>query len=554
MAPDGDGSSDGGSGTSGAGGPEDPGTEDDHTDATETSVAGQADGATPGGNSGDATADGGTGERQWTYWVRWPEMSDEEVADYARPLPTGDIHIHRVCRLLPSRGFKEDGGPENFEFISGTPRWLLRHTPLVVTVTAIVFAVAAELSPEVQGLSAIVSVVAPENALLGLGALAPWPILAWLLASVGILDFRDVSKALVVYGVGLLLLVGTAFSFLLVWTTEDPSTIPDNIVFTSGWLLTLFIGGHLLYEGMLKIEYLFANLGEREIVKNEDAYAEFLASMNDALRRDFLQDDLATILPGRAGERIREVGEGTIPVPSSHVFAVLFAGQFGAAWALRDGPQNLGFAVTLVGNVALDLIIVVAAFQFLIVIAYFNRLLNNDFVSSAGERVNLTSEPFHFDGRAGFRDLGRFAIQINLILILAGLYCVYRLYVTGGRVLGTEGISGLGGLDLLLWVFNYLVPVFALALAAGAWIYYSYWAMHEKMERDRKNLCLQYQGTRRDRDGEVPAVGDPMDSFESGPDWTYIQSTPTWPLDNQQLVSMVSGTLSPVLFVLPSLL
>jgi hypothetical protein len=350
------------------------------------------------------------------------------------------------------------------------------------------------------------------------------------------------------------LLVGTAYSFLRVSLAADPSTLPDNIVYTSGYLLTLFLGGILLYEGMLKIEYLFANLGERDIVQNPDAYEEFLDELNAALRRDFLQDDLAAILPGRAGVWIREFGERTIPVPSSHVFAVLFAGQFGAAWALRDGPQNLDFAVTLAGNVALDLIIVVASFQFLVVIAYFNRLLNNDFISSEGERIDLTSEPFHFDGRAGFRDLGRFAIQINVILILAALYCVYRLYVTGGRVLGEGGILGLEGVDLLLWTFSYLVPVLALALAAGAWIYYSYWAMHQKMERDRKNLCLQYQGTSEGLGGEVPAVGDRMDSFETGPDWTYIQSTPTWPLDNQQLVSMVSGTLSPVLLVLPSLL
>lgn len=523
-------------------------------DVIDTGSAGSGDAPVTGGTTEAAVDRARTGETQWTYWVRWPDIVDDDREGDPGALPTGDIHVHRVCRLLPARHAKEDGGPENFEFISGTPRWLLRHTPLVVLTVALIFLVSAELSPQVEGVSAIVSVVAPENAWLGLAALLPWPILGWLLSSVGILDFRDVSKALAVYGIGLLLLVGTAYSFLTVSLAEDPSMLSDNIVYTSGWLLTLFIGGILLYEGMLKIEYLFANLGERDIVQNPDAYEEFLDELNAALRRDFLRDDLATILPGRAGEWIHEVGERTIPVPSSHVFAVLFAGQFGAAWALRDGPQNLGFVVTLAGNVALDLIIVVASFQFLIVIAYFNRLLNNDFVSSDGERIDLTSEPFHFDGRAGFRDLGRFAIQINVILILAGLYCVYRLYVTGGRVLGTEGIMGLEGVDLLLWTFSYLVPVLALALAAGAWIYYSYWAMHQKMERDRKNLCLQYQGTSERKGGEVPAVGDRMDSFETGPDWTYIQSTPTWPLDNQQLVSMVSGTLSPVLLVLPSLL
>lgn len=491
-------------------------------------------------------------EKPWTYWIRWPDVENSARKELGRPLPKGDIHIHRVCRLIPSLQAREDGGPD-FEFIAGTPRWLLRHTPLVILVVGLVFLLSAELSPEVEGVSAIISIAVPENPLF-VAAIVPVPILFWLLSTVGVIEPGDFGKAVVVSGIGLALVIGTAFSFLLAVTAENPSTLPDNIVFTSGYLLTLFLGGHLLYEGMLKIEYLFANLGERDIVKNPDAYEEFLEELEAALRRDFLRDDLASVLPGRVGQWIGDVGERTIPVPTSHVFGVLFSLQFGVVWAIRNGPQNLGFSVTLVGNVALNVLIAVATFQFLIVIAYFNKLLQNDFVSSVGERVNLTSEPFHFDGRAGFKDLGRFAIQINVILILAALYCVYRLYVTGGRVLGAAGITGLEGFELLAWTFSYLVPVFALALAAGAWIYYSYWAMHMKMERDREHMSMLYQGFRKDRDGEVPGVGDPMDEFETGPDWTYIQSTPTWPLNNQRLVSMVSGTLSPVLFIVPSLL
>jgi hypothetical protein len=514
----------------------------------------------PGGT--EPTADGGsTGRGQpdedelWTHWVRWPDIDETQFTEYGNPLPRGDIHIHRVCRLLPSWSTKEGGGPDNFEFISGTPRWLLRHTPLVVLVVGMVFLVSAELSPEVQGISAILSVVSPENSVLLAAALLPVPVLVWLLSSAGILDARDLGKAVVVYGTGLLLVVGTGFSFLLVWAAEDPAALPDNIVFASGYLLTLFVGGHLLYEGMLKIEFLFANLGRRDIIKSEShVYEAFLEELNEALHRDFLRDDLAAVLPGRAGRWARALGERTVGVSTSHVFAVLVSLQFGVLWGVQDGPQNLDFAVTLAGNVVLNVLIVIAAFQFLVVIAYFNRLLRNEFVTEAGERVNLTSEPFHYDGRAGFGDFGRFAIQINIILIVAALYCVYRLYVQGGRVLGAEGMMGLGDVELLLWAFSYLVPVLGLALAAGAWVYYSYWAMHRKMERDREHFCLRYQGKAEDVEGEAPAVGDRMDSFESGPDWECVQNTPTWPVNNQRLVSMVSGTLSPVVLMLPSLL
>ena len=506
-----------------------------------------------GGRPGAGPVGGGVpgGDQQWTHWVRWPEV-DEDVQRGNRPLPTGDLHIHRLCRLYPTREVKAPGGPDRFEFISGTPRWLLRHTPLVVLVVAVVFAVAAELNPAVQGLSAILSVVRPENTLLLVAGLLPWPVLVWLLSSAGVLNGRDLSKAVVVYGLGLLLLVGTGFSALLVVAAEDPSTVPPNIVFTSGYLLTLFVGGHLLYESLLKIESLFVSLGTRDIVKNEDAYDDYLDSLNDALHRDFLRDDLGQVLPGRLGERTRAMAE-RVTVPSSHVFAVLFSLQFGAVWVIGDGPQDLNATVTIVLEVGLNVLVTIAAFQFLVLVRYFHRLLENDFVSAAGERVNLTTEPFHYDGRAGFSDLGRFAIQINLILILGGLYLVYRLYVQGGRALGAGGITSLADVDLVLWLFSYLVPVLALALAAGAWTYYSYWAMHKKMERDREAHCVRFQGTRKNRDGEVPAVGDPMDAFETGPDWSYLMATPTWPLNNQRLLSMVSGTLSPVLLVLPTL-
>jgi hypothetical protein len=491
-------------------------------------------------------------EDQWTYWVRWPDLDGDEPRGSA--LPTGDLHVHRVCRVLPSRTAREPGGPDNFEFISGTPRWVLRHTPLVILTVGLVFAISAEFSPSVQGLSSILSVVSPENTLLAAAAVLPWPILVWLLATAGILDGRDLSKALVVYGTGLLLVVGTGFSFLLVSLAEDPSALPDNIVYTSGYLLTLFVGGHLLYEGLLKIESLIVNFGKRDVVKNRAAYEAFVAELNDALHRQFLQDDLATVLPGRLGERVRAFGARRVDLPTSHVFAALFSLQFAAVWAIRDGPQNLDFAVTLAGNTLLNVVIAAATFQFLVLIRYFNLLLNDDFVSEAGERVGLRSEPFHFDGRAGFSDLGRFAIRINVILIVGGLYLVYRLYVQGGRAVGAAGLTGLGDVELLLWTFSYLVPVLAYALAAGAWLYYSYWAMHAKMERDREHHCLRFQGTRKDRDGEVPAVGDPMDAFETGPDWSYIMDTPTWPVNNQRLVSMASGTVSPVLLILPSLL
>lgn len=538
------------------------------TDAPDDADTGDTESGQTGDGTGsegtppdETTTDGGNPDGQeqvpkdglWTHWVRWPEIGDHDATKYASPLPSSDIHIHRYCRLLPSRRAREDGGP-NFEFISGTPRWLLRHTPLVILVVGLVFLVSAELSPQVQGISAITSVVLPSNPLLLAALVVPGPVLVWLLASSGILDVRDVGKAIVVYGLGLFLLIGTGYSFLLVATAENPATLPDNIVFTSGYLLTLFVGGHLLYEGMLKIEYLFANLGDRDIVKNEDAYEEFLDAMKDALRRDFLRDDLPTVLPGRAGEWIRKEETDRTPIPTSHVFGVLVSVQFGVLWAFQNGPQNLDFSVTLIGNVALNILIVTATFQFLVVIAYFNRLLTNDFVASDGSRVDLTSEPFHFDGRGGFKDLGRFAIQINVILILAALYCVYRLYVQGGRVVGAGGLTELAGEEAVMWAASYLVPVLALGLAGGAWLYYSYWAMHQKMERDREYLCLKYQGDWVDRDGEVPAVGDKMEDFTIGPDWTYVQTTPTWPVNNQRLVSMVSGTLSPVLLMLPSLL
>lgn len=481
-----------------------------------------------------------------TLWIRWTDCRE-------------DVHLHRICepfpavtvtgsfpfvRLDPEPGEKpmfstvgdNDGGEAQFRFVGGLPRWMLRHVPFVILVAMLVLFVGAEFIPRIGGVSDLLPrFTGRDVALFGVYLLVT-PLLLWLLATIGADDHRQFLKgeflrACVVYGLvgGLGFLV--AVSIYLVGVAEHPSEVEPNVVFVSGWLLTLLLGGMLLYDGILKIEHLFTNLAcRRDVVGNERAYRRFLTDLNDSFHAQ------------------------TFRVPTRNLFGVLFAGQFVIIWIIGSGPQTFDYAIGVLVNAALDAVMAALFFQFVILTWYFNRLLN---VSSEYADVDLTYEPFHVDGHGGFRDFGRFATRINIILSLAGLYLVYRLYVVGGQALPREGITGFEDpLLLTVWVLNFAGPVAAYALGAGAWGYLSFWSLHEKMVRDKHLRVRKYQGSRVDAEFDrTPSAGDSIDSFGGwGPEWTALRQAPTWPVDVSRMAGLLSGNLIPLLIPVGNLL
>jgi len=359
-----------------------------------------------------------------------------------------------------------------------------------------------------------------------------------------------------------------------------------------------------VYDGMLRTEHLFLHLPETFVVDDDP---DFDSSCDDGRgsdpgrtdddetgdddsdrahegtsgRRDEKPSDRNDPCPGGSKNRAYhdfvidlterlDHSRAWLPVPTAYLFAVLFVTQFAALWVVGVGPQNLDFPVTLVANVVLDLFIVVVAFQFLVLVDALYNLVEGEYdvvddrndadakdSEDAGAEDGtepdavraLTYRPFHPDGRGGFRDIGKFATRVNLLLIMAGLYTGYRLYVQGMRVTPAETVSGLPlEAGATVWFVSYVVPILAYGVAAGAWLYYSFWHLHLRMAREREQQYTERQRALRTGRGE--RVGD----LEDATDWLEKRNAaPTWPINNRQLASMVSGSVVPLLLSLPNL-
>lgn len=477
-----------------------------------------------------------------SLWIRWTDGRS-------------DLHLHRICEVVPQvtlswtwpfvhpkpegdnppvfEPVRSDGTAADeveFRFVSGLPRQLLRHVPLLILVATVAMFASPEVVPgvDVAGLSAIVPQLTGSNAALFALFVAIGPVLLWLLTEVDVIGMQEIPSASVVYGLVGFLGLGILLSLYFVATADHPSQVDRNVILTSGYLLTLLLGGMVLYEATLRIEHLFVTVGERDndIIDNPQEYRRFLTDLSDAVDEDPI---FGLVRPSR-------------------LFGVVFAFQFLIVWTLGAGPQNLNYSVGLVVNFGLNAVLVTVVFKFFILVRYFNKLMNER--KEYGE-IGLHYEPFHIDGYGGFRDFGRFATRINVILTLAGVYLVYRLYIIGGLEFPTEGVAGFTDpFVLTTWFISFIGPVAAYALGVGAWGYYSFWSMHVKMERDKQLLARRFQGQRGDWDlDRTPSAGDTIDSFEhcSGPNWSAFRAAPTWPLDVNKMVSLISGNAVPLL-------
>lgn len=335
-------------------------------------------------------------------WTRGDRPNHGRKAD-AGVIPFDDLHFHRYCDLVPLRLAPEeregDGGfwshlrafPDSVEFfptpdgvaeadrtihylpsrdrddadeggrwpLTGLVRTALQYTPLFVACIALVLVVSAELVPHVEGVSVYLSSLPLVLVPAGAGGAVIWGLLAYLVVGAGLVEGRELAKAVAVYGLAVVLALGTAASIFLVLSAEDPRTLEPNVVYTSGYLLLILVGGLLTYDAMLRTEYLFENLDRKLVVEaeHEGAY--------DAYRRKVAaQLSHRTRLPG--GYR----------VPTYLLFAPLLVAQFAAVWALAgDGPQNLSFSVTFVVNVLLDLVLAIIYFQLFVLIKAFHDLV-----------------------------------------------------------------------------------------------------------------------------------------------------------------------------------
>lgn len=444
-------------------------------------------------------------------------------------LPLDDLHLHHYCAVWPFRpdddppvaADRAADGTRPIRFLAGIARTGLRHTPLIVLLVTVGFFASAELAEGVQGVSVFLPALSATIVGGSLAVAVLYAVLVLLILQMGILDLRELYKASVVFGLVAFLTVGTAVSIGLV--VLDPAPASDqNIVFTSGYLLMLLLAGLLVYDGMLRTEHLFETLEGTGIVADADRYRAFRRRLAAELGHALVDTELSV-----GGRTVR------LRVPTAYVFAVLFLSQYAVVWSVGVGPQNLDFPVTLWGNVLLNLFIVAVFFQFMVLMNRFYALVTDDLADGAAGSA-LTYRPFHPDGHGGYRDFGKFATRVNLLLILGGFYSLYRLVVQGGRVAPAAMAPGFDPLvGSVVWTASFVVPLLVYGIAAVGWFYYSFWQLHLRMLRERERAYLAATET-----------------FEDATHWEIRRDGPTWPTDFNQLVSIVSGTVAPVVFFL----
>lgn len=465
-----------------------------------------------------------------SLWIRWTEIRPDKIRNNVDdlPIPVINIHLHQYCDCFQLRQTEADLDV-GFRFLRGKTRNIIRLTPLFVIGTTMILIIYAELMSDITGISQLI----PSVSVWVFGAVGVatvlWTAIIYIADRVELVNIRELAKTIIVWGLIIILLGGSVYSAYVVISAQNPTQLDNQVIFASGYFLMLLLGGLGVYDGMLRTETMLEYLseGNQSVVKND----KYMDGSYTSWKED-LQEKLDNDICG---------------IPTSHVFSLLFVTQFVAIWS-QTGPQSLDSNLLLIVNIIADFIIVIVAFRFLILIQYIHMLMTDQYAPDDKDRARiLTYQPFHYDRRGGFQDFGRFATRVNLLLLIGGLYTIYRLYVQGLRTLPAGGILQFESqLQLVIWIGSFALPILAYAIAAGAWIYYSFWAIHRKMVNDKRILSAEHQDVRGGEE-PLPTVGDSIEHFEDGVDWYYLKTAPEWPINSRYIVSVVSANTVPLL-------
>jgi len=508
-------------------------------------------------NGREQTDNGGRkhNHRSTDLWYRW--YGDR------------DVPFHRYCDFRPGIGARrspEDNEGIQISYIRGLPRALLQFTPLVVLTSVVLFVVSTELRSDMIGISDYLPALKLLELLPILVGGVGWVIvLLYLLKAAGIFPDRNFLKAVIVYGLGVVLFVAAIGAVVKVYggfggedaasSGMDPFGNFSDILRSSGFWLTFLIGGCLTYDMILRVENLFSQLPKKhpaiiepidEFEQNEsvdgdgerDLQKKRIAAYEEAFLEDFsesLDSDINVSVGGRA-----------YSIRTSYVFALLFTLPFfvnGPVLSAGSFPNGLVkiltsptlFVIAFVSTV-LVFVNVVVFFQFLVLVYYFRRLLvNHSPDNDAASGFWLKYRPRHPDGNAGFRDMGRFATRINGLLILGGFYLAYRFYVGGAYPLPSGSVASPA---MVRWLLEMGGPFMAYLIGVIVWIYFSFWRLHKTMRRGRER---RIEAEVESHDGELP---DGKQDFKSAP---------LWPVNTPVFLTLFISDLLPLLSLFPVL-
>lgn len=407
-------------------------------------------------------------------------------------------------------------------------RPFLQYWPLTMIIITGLYLMIPLVEPGINPVWAYLPQVTADHLLWIVGALLVWGILLGIISEAGIIDgYGELLKPAIVYGLFGILLAGVGFSLFLVWQSDSPVEIPANVAFGSGFLFAAYISGFIAYDLLIRTENMLENFGEKNIVPDEQKYNEvFLANFKSKLELRFLG------------------------VPLAYIFGAVFTLQLVAFWHFQNGPHQLGSTIALVCNAFFDAILMTAIFQFLIFIRELNLLLEDRYEKDE-KTVQLEFQPFHPDGRGGFRDVGRAAMQVNVLVIIAGLYYVYRLFVQGLRALPEGGFQALEGIGAVVWLVDFAGPVVLYGIVSVVWLYYTLWTTHLKMARDKEKMILERQSSKREE--KNGGSSEPIGGLNDREGYEELLTSPVWPLDSRQLQTVVLSNIIPVFLTLSSL-
>ncbi|MFB6068429.1 MAG: hypothetical protein ABEJ90_00700 [Halobacterium sp.] len=439
-----------------------------------------------------------------TYWERWTEDRGP---------------FYRSCAVFPFDSLSEPESEQGEErpavqFTTGITRLLLRNLPTVLLVvlaiyvpTSLLGAMAAgrvEMSIPHPGVETLVLV------LPGLVVGCLWLYLVYRIAATSV-GRAKMYRTVVFFLTALPLVAGTGYAVYSAWVTAGTEAEPA-ITVQAGYFLAVLVAGHLTYDGLaLRAENLFAKLESSKIV-DESAYREFRADLAATLG-----DTLAL---------------GPVELPRSAAFAGAVA-LVPMALPLVSLQWNVFAKVAFVPYSVVTLLVIAIAYDSFVLIHQFTELLRSDV---------LEYRPFHPDEHGGFRDLGRFATRVNLVLLVVGGYVAYRFYAEGLFVLPSDGFAR--PLVALTWGVSYLAPIVAYVFFVSFWLYHSFWRLHNKMEKGRKRRIEELQQQSR---GESESAYEFSDPEVDGPAWESLQSAPKWPIKRQGLFGIVLLDAIPVL-------
>lgn len=485
----------------------------------------------PDGPAGDGGATDEGGDGRVKVWARWTD--------------DGEVPFHEYCELWPEtlppvlgRGEAyPEGEPPPLSYVPPLARWALRHTPFLVLVATVAYAVIEFGGSAVRALGDVYAVGPAPATWLGVLLILAWlAALALIVRAVFRIDGSSSVQSVAVYGLLAVLTAGLVLDMYL--AIAGPAPLPAGLAeavqsFPFPFLWMLFVGGHLVYDGMLRTENMFDRLDEKNpsIIAEDSDYPGFLRHLKADL-------DHETPLAERLPSGLRSVPPlSWLPdrVETAYLFSAVFVAPFFLVWwLLPTGPDRIA-NVALRGVASLlpailDFFLVVVFFQFLVLVAYFNRLLTGrGSMRADGGEVRLVYTPNHHDEYAGFGDFGRFATRVNVLLVVGGIYVVNHLH---GGVRAYPGFADGVTLDLLGWAMSSFLPLATYVLAVVVWFYLSFWGIHKAMRRGRQR---ELEACARRSEEPDPA----------------LRNGPVWPVDGQLLVSNVSLDLVPLLTFLP---